>query len=153
MKIKELLDEACIAPELKATNKDDVISELATLLAHNHPEIEPDKLIHTLLDREKLGSTGIGHGVAIPHGKFPNLNRMLVGFGRSAKGVSFDAQDSKAVHIFFVLVAPENATSLHLKALARLSRLLKEDSFRSRLLHCQTSKEIYNTIVTEDEKF
>jgi nitrogen PTS system EIIA component len=153
MKIKEVLSKDCICADIKATSKDEAIQQLVEILIQNYNHISRDELTHILLEREKLGSTGIGNGVAIPHGKMASLDNIITGFGRSVEGVAFDAQDGKPVHLFFVLVAPENAASLHLKTLARLSRLLKDSSFRHRLLESKTNEEIYETIISEDEKY
>ncbi|MDO8643566.1 MAG: PTS sugar transporter subunit IIA, partial [bacterium] len=134
MKIREILSPASVQADLKATSKEGVIAELALLLAESHQNLSQENLIRVLMEREKLGSTGIGNDVAIPHGKLSGLDHIVAGFGRSQKGVPFEAQDGKPPHLFFILVAPENAASLHLKALARLSRLLKDSHFRGKLM-------------------
>jgi len=153
MKIKEILNKTCIQGDLKASSKEDVINELAALLARSHETLSQDQVVQVLIEREKLGSTGIGNGVAIPHGKLAGLEHIVAGFGRSRKGVPFDSQDGKPPHLFFILIAPENAASLHLKALARLSRLLKNSHFRDKLMEAPTNEELFQAIVTEDEKF
>jgi PTS system nitrogen regulatory IIA component len=104
------------------------------------------------MEREKLGSTGIGSGVAIPHGKIANLDHIVAAFGRSKAGIDFDSQDGEPTYLFFVLVAPENTAGLHLKALAKLSRLLKDSNFRDRLMKVPDAKAIYQIISEEDEK-
>lgn len=154
MKIQQILSRGCVTAQLQSPDKTSVIEELASLLARNFPDkINRDETIHILLEREKLGSTGIGNGVAIPHGKLPTLSEIVTAFGRSVPGIPFDSQDNKNAHLFFVLLAPENAASLHLKALARLSRLLKDNHFRQRLLEAKDEEEIYQAIIGEDEKF
>lgn len=153
MKIKEILSKECIIPTLAATTKDAAIEELSDLLARIYPAIQKEEMIRILLERESLGSTGIGNGVAIPHGKLPTIQHIITGFGRSLPGVAFDSQDGKPAHLFFVLLAPENAASLHLKALARLSRLLKDVHFRNKLMEAENATDIYHHIVSEDEKF
>ena len=153
MKIKQILSKPCIIPLLQATTKEGVLQELASLLAQNFPKISQEETIHILTERETLGSTGIGNGIAIPHGKLSALDQIVTGFGRSLEGIAFDSQDGKPAHLFFVLLAPENAASLHLKALARLSRLLKDLHFRNKLMEAKDSDQIYNEIVAEDEKF
>lgn len=143
-----------MAARLNSTSKEGVIEEMVSLLAKNFPDkINQDETVRILTEREKLGSTGIGNGVAIPHGKLPSLTEIVTGFGRNLEGVAFDSQDGKPAHLFFVLLAPENAASLHLKALARLSRLLKDDHFRNKLLEAKDEDEIYQAIIGEDEKF
>ncbi len=153
MKIKQILSRDSIIATLKAATKEEALKELAGLLIPRCPEATTDDLTAVLLERERLGSTGIGNGVAIPHGKVAHLPQIVTGFGRSLTGISFDSQDGKPAHLFFVLLAPENAASLHLKALARLSRLLKDVHFRNKLLEAANEDEIYNDIISEDEKF
>lgn len=153
MKIKQVLTQNCIKASLRATSKEDVIRELAQMMAQVCTEVPADDIYKILLEREHLGSTGIGNGVAIPHGKLPALNQIVTGFGRSIEGITFDSQDSKPAHLFFVLLAPGNSASLHLKTLARLSRLLKDAHFRNKLIEAKDEVEIFNDIINEDEKF
>lgn len=152
MKITSILLEESIIPELKSRDKSSVIQELAQAVHRAHPDIEVDQLVTILLEREKLGSTGIGSGVAIPHGKLAELETLVAAFGRSPGGVDFDSQDGEPTHLFFVLVAPQNSAGLHLKALAKLSRLLKNSGFREKLLQATDSQSLYEIIREEDEK-
>jgi PTS system nitrogen regulatory IIA component len=112
-----------------------------------------DELVSVLEEREKLGSTAIGDGVAIPHGKLKGLNQLVASFGRSVKGVDFESIDGKPTYIFFLLVAPENTAGIHLKALARISRLLKDKKFRENLLKAKTANDLFEIIKEEDDKF
>ena len=153
MKLRDILRQDGIRAELSAQNKDQVIHELSEIMCESYPEADMAGLEGALTERERLGSTGIGHGVAILHGKIPSLDNIVTGFGRSTKGITFDAQDGEPVHLFFVLIAPKNSASLHLKAMARLSRLLKDAHFRNRLYEAADAKGIYDTIIAEDEKF
>jgi PTS system nitrogen regulatory IIA component len=153
MKIREILRDNCIKAQLESENKPQVIKELSRMMAQSYAEIDVANLEEILSERERLGSTGIGNGVAILHGKLANLKHIATGFGRSVQGISFDAQDGEQVHLFFVLIAPKNSASLHLKAMARLSRLLKDAHFRNRLYEADTAAKIYEIIVGEDEKF
>lgn len=153
MKIKQILTKESIAPCLQASTKEAALAELAALMTQRCPEVTVAEIARVLSDREKLGSTGIGNGVAIPHGKIPQLTQIVTGFGRSLVGIPYESQDGKPAQLFFVLLAPENAASLHLKALARLSRLLKDDHFRNKLLEAKDEEEIYKQILEEDEKF
>ncbi|HKX11583.1 MAG TPA: PTS sugar transporter subunit IIA [bacterium] len=152
MKITNILRVESILPELKSKDKDGVIRELAEAVTRSESAIPADSLTEVLAEREKLGSTGIGSGVAIPHGKLPNLDRIVAAFGRSRPGIDFDSQDGEPAHLFFVLVAPENTAGLHLKALAKLSRLLKDSHFRQKLLDVSDAQAIYDAIAEEDEK-
>src|SRR2546428_630433 len=116
-------------------------------------EVDRAKLVQALEDREKLNSTALGEGVAIPHGKLPGLRRVIAAFGRSPLGVDFSSLDGKPTHLFFLLVAPEDSAGAHLKALARISRLLKDESFRQRLMRATTAADLYRTIREEDDKY
>jgi len=153
MKISELLRKEAMQSELQAQTKVEALKELVEILKGHQAEIRIGTVLEVLLDREKLGSTGIGDGVAIPHGKLGNLDRILVSFGRSTQGIPFDSLDEKPVHLFFLLVAPENSTGSHLKALARISRLLKNPDFRQRLMEAKGVDELYRTVIEEDERY
>ncbi len=153
MKIREILQDNCIQAELKSTTKEEAIHELSSMMSAAYPGPGMDSLEEVLNERERLGSTGIGNGVAILHGKLATLEQIVIGFGRSVAGIDFDSQDGKPVHLFFVLIAPKNSASLHLKAMARLSRLLKDAHFRNRLYEARDCQTLYDIIVSEDEKF
>ncbi len=152
MKLRDILISQCVLDHLVSTQKEPVLQELAACLSAQLEGVPQNEVYQILLDREKLGSTGIGNGVAIPHGKIAQLKHVVAAFGRSLEGIDFESQDNKPAHLFFVLLAPENAASLHLKALARLSRLLKDHDFRLRLLEAKASEDIYRIITEEDEK-
>src|SRR5215467_11963432 len=153
MKVTEILAPEMILPELKGNSKDQVLKELAQGLAAKYPDIKLDDLTAVLSERERLGSTAIGDGIAIPHGKLRGVTKIIGAFGRHPAGVDFESLDGNPTQIFFVLVAPEDSASLHLKALARVSRLLKDEGFRSRLMEAADSNEIYRLIKEEDGKY
>ena len=154
MKITDFLREKAINVNITSTDKQGVIRELVKGLV-KAGEIKPsdeEKLVPILMAREALGSTGIGQGVGIPHGK-SNCVRELVGaFGLSRRGVNFDSLDGEAVQIFFLLVAPEDSAGPHLKALARISRLLKDRFFRESLKEAKDEKQVLKIIQQEDQK-
>lgn len=152
MKINEILTLETILAEVKANNKENSIEELAEFLCQNRAIADKSELVRVLLEREKLGSTGIGENVAIPHAKMKGLNQIIAAFGISKNGVEFDSLDQKPVNFIFVLLAPENATGTHLKALARISRLLKNQELKSNLLKASNREDIYNIILNEDSK-
>ncbi len=152
MRIAEVLKESCVIDNLKGGTKKDILFELVGVLKNADLIEDVDKVVNVILDREKLGSTGIGDGVAIPHGKMKGLRDFLCVFGRSQEGVDFDAVDRKPVHIFFLLLAPENSVSIHLKMLSRISKILRDPSFRKRLIELGDKKEIYRDIIEEDGK-
>ena len=153
MKITDILQETSVIGTLAGRSKADVIAELAGVLARDHGEIDRQRLIQALEDRERLNSTALGDGVAIPHGKLPGLKRVLAAFGRSLAGVDFQSLDGKPTHLFFLLVAPEDSAGAHLKALARISRLLKEETFRRRLMEAPSARDLFETIRTEDDRY
>lgn len=153
MKIVDLLPRAeLIAPALAGATKADVVRELAQHLAGQYAEIDAERLVNVLWERERLGSTAIGEGIAIPHGKLAGLTGVLGAFGRHRTGVDFESLDGNPTRLFFVLVAPEDSVGQHLKALARVSRLLKDASFRDRLITAPDRAELFGLIREEDER-
>lgn len=153
MTITDILSADRVVPELKATTKDGVLEELAALLVGQIPQATPDRLVAVLRERERLNSTAIGDGIAIPHGRLPGTKSVVAGFARSPHGVDFDSVDRQPTQLFFVLIAPDDAAAMHLKALARISRLLKDKGFREQLLSLKTREELFDAIVAEDAKF
>jgi PTS system nitrogen regulatory IIA component len=153
MKIKDVLKESCVVADLAGQTKNDVLKELAVALKDAGQIKDVDAAVEVMLERERLGSTGIGDGIAIPHGKLKGLKTILCAFGRSLKGVPFDSVDRKPVHIFFLLLAPEDSAGLHLKMLSRISRVLRDPAFRRKLLEQPGQGDLYADIVDEDEKF
>lgn len=151
MKFSELINENYIIPEFKGSTKKQVLEELVEALASNKVEIDKVVLLNALLEREKLGSTGIGDGVAIPHGKLNGLDNIILLFGKSGQGVDFDAIDRKPVCMVFLLVAPADSAGLHLKALARLSRMLREKEFKNSLLMASDAETLLKIIIDKDE--
>lgn len=152
VKIAEFLKAESVICDLSSQTKADVLKELSLSLGKSNPTIPPARLAAVLEERERLGSTGIGEGVAIPHGKLAGLPTLSASFGVSKAGVDFDAIDGKRTHLFFALVAPENSAGLHLKALARISRLFKSSTFRDAIFAANTSADIYALIAQEDLK-
>jgi nitrogen PTS system EIIA component len=153
MKITEILSPEMVLPDVKGKTKPAILRELATCLAARYKDIDVDALAAVLAERERLGSTAIGDGIAIPHGKVRGVAKILGVFGRCVAGVDFDSLDGSPTHLFFLLVAPEDSTSLHLKALARVSRLFKDAVFRERLIAAADAGEIYRLIVEEDSRY
>ena len=152
MKIVDILHRDSIILNLASQNKKEILEELVSVVVKQDNRINKAELIEVLLERERLGSTAIGDGIAIPHGKLKNIDSLLASFGRSVKGVDFESMDSKPTHLFFLLVAPENSAGVHLKALARISRLLKNSSFRENLMEAESKEELFNSIIEKDEK-
>ncbi len=152
MKILDALQMEAILPELTARAKTELLEELSAPVAHL-AGIKRNDLLRVLLERERLGSTGIGGGIGIPHGKLKDIDALYIGFGLSRPGVDFESLDGQPTHIFFLLVTPENAMGLHLKLLARISRILKNEPFREQLMQARTREEIFSIIKEEDEDF
>ncbi|MBT8763405.1 PTS sugar transporter subunit IIA [Desulfohalobiaceae bacterium Ax17] len=144
MKLVHYLDEDLIIPSLTARTKSEVLAELISPLAAKFTFIDKAHVHEVLLDREKLGTTGIGDGVAIPHGKLEDLEDVLLVAGRSLEGVDFDALDHKPVHIFFMLLAPEKSAGKHLKVLAFVSRLLQDVTFKESFLGAKDKQELWS---------
>ena len=153
MRLSDILHEDNLIPDLKSRDKKRVIEELAGVMVNNKPYLDKDSLVRILLERESLGSTGIGDGVAIPHGKFHGINELIISFGRSLRGLDFESMDGQPVFLFFLLVAPEDSASIHLKALAKIAKMLKDSTFRKKLMEASTRKELYQLIVEKNEEF
>jgi len=152
MKILDILDKRMIISHLTPSDKVGVLRELVRVLARAEKEVDEERMLEILLERESLGSTGIGEGVAIPHGKSKDVRKLLASFGRSLPGIDFQSMDGKPAHLFFLLVAPENSAGIHLKALARISRLMKDQTFRKRLMETNSAEEIYALFSEGEEK-
>ena len=153
MRITDFLTVQGVMPQLAGREKSAVLQEMAQWLAAQRESLNADQVLQVLWERERISTTAIGEGVAIPHGKLAGIERVIGVFARSSDGVDFAALDGGPTYLFFVLLAPENAAADHLKALARISRLLKDASFRSRLMEVQTREDIFKIIVEEYHKF
>jgi PTS system nitrogen regulatory IIA component len=150
MRLSEILAIDNIIPELKAKDKKSVLGELAEVIARYDANIDKDMLLKVLIEREHLGSTGIGDGVAIPHGKLSSVKQPVVSFGRSKKGLDFDSMDGQPAFLFFLLLAPENSSGVHLQVLTKIARILKSSTFRKALMQVDSREEIYQTIIQTD---
>jgi PTS system nitrogen regulatory IIA component len=153
MKIADFLTLDFVIASLAARDKPSLLAELAAHIAKQVKGVEAATVERVLVERERLASTAIGEGVAIPHGKLEAVGRLVGCVGRAIEGIDFESIDGRPTHLFFVLLAPENATALHLKALARISRLCKEEAFRTRLNRARDAQEMYKIIVDEDAKY
>lgn len=152
MKITGFLCKDAIEVDLQAIKKKEVLKELIDKLVASKriKENAKEKILQALLDREKLGSTGIGQGVAIPHAKTDKVAEIICAFGTSRKGVEFDALDGEKVYIIFLLIAPQDSAGMHLKVLAKISRLLKDKFFRQALREAKAPSEVVKIIKEED---
>ncbi len=152
MKLLDIVSPGGVVDDLQAETKEGVLREMSEVAATSVPSLSVQSLTSILLDRESLGSTGIGDGVAIPHGKVPGLTRLVAVFGRSRAGVQFHSLDGKPAHLFFLVMAPEQSAGMHLKALARISRLLKDARFRSSLLDARDADDLRRILKEEDDR-
>jgi PTS system nitrogen regulatory IIA component len=145
MKLTDILHPAACVIEMRARTKKEALRELADALASAGDGLDAKELLGLLLERENLGTTAMGDGIAIPHARLETLDRLRAGYGRSRSGIDFDSVDGKPTHLFFVLVAPGKEGSAHLLTLARLSRLLSKPDFRARLLDVETTEDLLAT--------
>lgn len=154
MKISDFLNKKAVSTDLKANDKPGIINELIDILveAGSIKSSEKKEIVKILMEREALGSTGIGQGIGIPHGKSDSVKDLVSAVGISKKGIDFESLDGEPVNIFFLLIAPENSAGPHLKALARISRLLKDKYFREMLKNAKDEKELVKIIIEEDQK-
>jgi PTS system nitrogen regulatory IIA component len=150
MMIVDILSEDLIIPNLKARTRDDVLAELVERIVKHTNDVDGKHALTVLIERERIGSTGIGHGIAIPHAKLPKLQRAIACFARSREGVEFGSLDGRPAHLFLTLLAPERGAGLHLKALARASRLFKDADFRERLLESDDTQKLWSVIYEKD---
>lgn len=146
MKLEEYLRPELVLDELRSGNKSDVLAELVAPIGLTYADFDVVKAHRVLLDRETLGTTGIGDGVAIPHGKMPGLSQILIVVGRSPGGVDFDALDFKPCRIFFLVMAPEHVAGMHLRILAHISRLLSDESFREAFLRAEGRQGLWQVL-------
>ena len=150
MKLMDFLIPDAIEPDMKSTTKIDAIKELVALLKKAGAIAEEDSVAKVVLEREELGTTGIGEGIAVPHGKSGAVNRLVAAFGKSEKGIDFASVDKQPVHLLFLLIAPSDSAGPHLMALARISRLLKNRGFRNNLMDAESASEILKICEAED---
>jgi PTS system nitrogen regulatory IIA component len=149
VKIQDFLQPQAVLADLTGRTAAEVLAELCQPVARAHG-LDAARLVQVLLDREKLGSTGVGEGVAIPHGKLPGLPALVAAFGRSRQGIDYRAADGRPARLFFALFAPENSAGAHLKALSRVSRIFRLPAFREAILVAPSADEIYRLILAED---
>ena len=150
MQLNQILKIEFINANLSARNKDEALAELINTIIQGGIKLKHSSIIEILKQRENLGSTGIGDGVAIPHGKIPELDEIIVAFGRSMEGIPFNSLDGKPVHLFFLLLAPENSSGQHLKILAKISKMLKDVDFRKKLLKAKSQSDLYKIILDQE---
>lgn len=152
MKITEILSKSAVKIDIESVEKEDVLKELVDVLDAVKNVGDKKSIVKALIERENLGSTGIGQGIAIPHGKTDNVDELTAVLGISRKGVNFESLDGELVYILFLLVAPKDSAGPHLKALAQISRLLRDSFFCDLLKRCKSAEEVYELIRKEEER-
>jgi fructose-specific phosphotransferase system IIA component len=152
MKVFELLDEKFILTDFKSDDKEYVINELIDLYKENDKVNDIEIVRKAILDREKIMSTGVGNGFAIPHGKTNAVNDVIAAFGKTKNDIDYDALDGNPVHLVFLLVGRDDMVSKHIKLLSRISRLMNKDEFRERLVNSNSKEEIINIFKEEEEQ-
>lgn len=150
MQLEKIFKKEFINGNLSARNKTEVLEELSNTIIKAGLKLDLSLLVNALQERENLGSTGIGQGVALPHARIPEIDHIILSFGRSKTGVEFGALDEKPVHIFFLLLVPENSVDDHLKVLAKISKMLKIENFRKNLLTAQSPDDLYHIIIEQE---
>ena len=153
MKVSELLNPGVIISDLKGNKKEDVINELVDLFKNDSRVQDLDKVRSAVLDREKIMSTGVGKGFAIPHGKTNSISDIIAAFGKTRNPVDYDALDNQPVHLVFLLVGKDNLVSKHIKLLSRISRMMNKDDFRNSLLEANSVEEILDIFHKEEENY
>jgi nitrogen PTS system EIIA component len=151
MTLLDILSPESTIVDLKGETKEEIIAELVNSLHLGDAINDKDKVLQAVLEREKIMSTGIGDGIAIPHGKSDAVVKLVAALGTQKRGVDFEALDGEPAYVFFLLVSPANVSGPHIKALARISRLLKNDDFKKRLIAASSSEEIISVIQKEEE--
>ncbi len=153
MKVLDLLSDKYVIPDLKGQTKDEVINELIDLFKDDPRVIDLEKVREAVLEREKIMSTGVGKGFAIPHGKTNTVNDILAAFGKTNRAIEYDSLDGHPVYLVFLLVGKDNLVSKHIKLLSRISRMMNKDEFRANLQKAKTSEEILNIFKKEEENY
>lgn len=151
MKISDFLSEGLIVPDLQSTTREEVLEEIVSRISSVRTDVNRAVAFHVLMERERLGSTGIGNGTAFPHAKLPHISGVVGCFARSKKGVAFGSLDSRPVFLFLTLLAPEGNGGLHLKALARASRLFKDADLKTKLIGAEDDQ-LWSVISAEDRR-
>jgi PTS system nitrogen regulatory IIA component len=151
MRLTSIMSEELVLPDVRSTAKEGLLSEVVDCLAESKPEIDREEALRVLLARERLGSTAVGRGFAVPHAKLRSLDGMVACFARSSDGVDFASLDGQPAHLFLALLAPEGAAGLHLKALARASRLFKNATLREQLMVESSRVGLWEIIRNADE--
>ena len=152
MRLTDILKPQNIKIPLKAANKTEAITELVDVLAQSGDVTDPKRVLESVLERESTRTTGIGNGLAIPHGKTTGTNDLVMAIGRPEKPIDFQAIDGRPVTIIWLLSSPPDKTGAHIHALAKISRLMTVDKFRQSLNTCNTAQEMFDAIAQQESQ-
>ena len=152
MILTQILEPACIKVPLQGKNKEAVITELVDILNADGSLQDKDSVLQAVLAREQTRSTGIGSGIAIPHGKCKGVRELVMAMGISPQGVDFQSIDEKPVYIVVLLVSPLDKTGPHIQALARISRLMLDEDFKNKIQHSTSAQELYDLISSKESE-
>ncbi len=153
MKIREILQVGKIIPSLQGKEKTDVVNELVDLFKDDELVKDLDEMRNAVHEREKIMSTGVGKGFAIPHAKTNSVNEIVAAFGKLDEPIDFQALDEQPVNLVFLLVGKENLVGPHIKLLSRISRMMNKDEFRESLSKAKTAEEIYSLFENEEKQY
>lgn len=153
MRISEILNQQLVLTDLEGDSKEDIINALVDLISSSTKVLDKEKVRQAIFDREKLMSTGVGNGFAIPHGKTDAVSDIVAAFAITREPIDFDAMDGKPVRLVFLLVGKDSMVGPHIKLLSRISRLMTKEQFRNRLLQLKTAKEVLETFRTEEASY
>jgi|GEM_PF-101919 len=153
MKVTDILKKDFIISQLKGKQKEEVINELIDLFKQDTRVNDIEKVRSAVLEREKIMSTGVGKGFAIPHGKTDGINEIIAAFGKTNSPIEYQALDNKPVSLVFLLIGKDNLVSTHIKLLSRISRMMNKDEFREGLLKANSSEEIFELFKKEEENY
>jgi fructose PTS system EIIBC or EIIC component len=153
MKVTDILNKSFIISHLKGAGKEEVINELIDLFKDDNRVVDIQRVRDSVLEREKIMSTGVGKGFAIPHGKTNAINEIIAAFGKTQNPIEYQALDNKPVHLVFLLVGKDDLVSTHIKLLSRISRMMNNDDFRNRLIEANSSEEIFEIFRKEEENY
>ena len=153
MKISDILEESLVVPNLPGKSKEEIINAMIDIVARSPKVLDKDKIRSAILEREKIMSTGVGNGFAIPHGKTDAVTEIVAAFGITAEPINYQSLDDKPVRLVFLLIGKDNLVGPHIKLLSRISRLMNKEEFRNKLLELKTSREVLETFRQEEANY
>jgi fructose-specific phosphotransferase system IIA component len=153
MKISDILEERLVITHMPGSSKDDIINAMVELVSQSPKVLDKEKVRTAIFEREKIMSTGVGNGFAIPHGKTDAVSDIVAAFGITAAPINYQALDDKPVRLIFLLIGKDNLVGPHIKLLSRISRLMNKEEFRNRLLTLETPKDVVESFKQEEANY